>query len=289
VVPLPGAAEVLRPAVLAEGLQDGGDGGGALRRQVPADPPGLVQGDVQVEVPVGEPAAAGVVVGVGLEFPPGLVGGLGEELQVVEVRAGGGGLYQDLVGFLLEFLVVDAAGPAGDLLRPGDGERPGGGRGGGGVPGGASGGRRPWRPCGRGGFWRRARRRRWRSRWGRGRRRRRTAAGWSWSRRRAGSRSRRVAQGPRRGRGRRGRRRPGSSGRRRPPGWPAGRPRRCGSQCGSQRSTPHRGPRQGLRGGLARQSVGPHRHRSRRGWCRAGAVPREVDRRVRGWTDRRDT
>ena len=36
VVPLPGGAQVLGAAALAEGLQDGGDGGGALGGQVAA-------------------------------------------------------------------------------------------------------------------------------------------------------------------------------------------------------------------------------------------------------------
>ena len=81
--------------------------------------------------------------------------------QVVEVRARLGGVDEDLVGLGLEFLVVHAAGPASDLLRPRDRDPPrwwwrreeaGGG------PGGASGGRRPWRPCGPDVFSRRARR-----------------------------------------------------------------------------------------------------------------------------------
>jgi hypothetical protein len=86
VIALPGRAHVLRPAALAERLQHRGDRRRALRRQVPADPPGPVQRGVQAQGPVREPAAGRVVLGVGLPGPPGLVGGLGEELQVVEVR-----------------------------------------------------------------------------------------------------------------------------------------------------------------------------------------------------------
>jgi hypothetical protein len=77
VAPLPGGAQVLGAAALAEGFEDGGDGGGALGGEVAADPPGAVEGGLQVKVPVGEPTAAGVVVGVRLLRPPGLVGGLG--------------------------------------------------------------------------------------------------------------------------------------------------------------------------------------------------------------------
>jgi len=126
VVPLSGRPEVLRAAALAEGLDDGGDGGGALGGQVPCDVPGAVEGRVEQEVPVAEPAAAGVVVGVGLLRPPGLVGGLREELQVVQVRPGGGGVDEDAVGLGLELRVVDAARPAGERVRDA-GEAPAGG------------------------------------------------------------------------------------------------------------------------------------------------------------------
>ncbi len=129
VVALADGAEVVGAASFAEGFQDGGDGGGALGGQVAADPAGAVHGGVQEEVPVAEPAAVGVFVGVGLLGAPGLVGGLGDELQVVEAGAGGGGLDEDLVGLGLEVVVVDPAGPPGDLPRPRDRERPGGGGG----------------------------------------------------------------------------------------------------------------------------------------------------------------
>jgi hypothetical protein len=129
VVPLPRGPEVLGAAVLAEGLQDGGDRRRALGGQVAADPPGTVHRRVQVQVPVGEAAAAGVVVGVGLLRPPGLVRRLGEDPQIIEVRPGRRGVEEDLVGLGPEFLVVDAAGPPGDLPRPRHRHRPGGRRG----------------------------------------------------------------------------------------------------------------------------------------------------------------
>ena len=135
-----------------------------------------------------KPVPVGVFVGVGLPGAPGLVGGLGEELQVVEAGPGGGGLDEDLVGLGLEVVVVDPAGPPRDLPRPRDRQRAGGGGGvqaAGGGPGAASGGRRPWRPWARGGSWRRARRSWWRTRRRRGRHRRRTAAAARWPRRRA--------------------------------------------------------------------------------------------------------
>ena len=125
-VALPDGAEVLGAAAFAEGLQDGGDGGGALGGQVAADPPGAVQGGVEEEVPVAEASPAGVLVGVGLLGAPGLVGGLGDELEVVEAGAGGGGLDEDLVRLGLEVVVVDPAGPGGDLPRPRDRQAAGG-------------------------------------------------------------------------------------------------------------------------------------------------------------------
>jgi hypothetical protein len=79
-----------------------------------------------VQVPVAEAAAAGVVVGVGLLRPPRLVRGLGDDAQVVQVRAGRRGVEEDLVGLGLELLMVDPAGPPGDLPRPRHRHRPGG-------------------------------------------------------------------------------------------------------------------------------------------------------------------
>jgi hypothetical protein len=107
VVPLPGGAHVLRAAGLAECLQDGGDRRRALGGQVPADPPGPVQGRLQVQEPVPETPVAGLLVRVGLLDAPRLVGGLRDDLQIIQVRARRGGVHQDLVGFLLELLVVD--------------------------------------------------------------------------------------------------------------------------------------------------------------------------------------
>jgi len=66
VVALPDGAEVLGAAPFAEGLEDGGDGGGALGGQVAPEPPGAAHRNVEEEeVAVGEPAPAGVFVGVG--------------------------------------------------------------------------------------------------------------------------------------------------------------------------------------------------------------------------------
>ena len=128
-VALPDGAQVVGAAPFPERLQDGGDGRGALGGQVAPDPPRPVHRGVEEEVAVGEAAAGRVVVGVGLLRPPRLVGGLREELQVVQARPRRGRLDEDLVGLALELVVVDPPGPGGDLPRPGDGERPG--RGGG--------------------------------------------------------------------------------------------------------------------------------------------------------------
>ena len=100
-VALPDRAEVLRSPPLPERLQDGGDGGAALRRQGAADPPGTVQGGVEEEVAVSEALPAGVVFRVGFLRAPGLVGGLGQELEVVEAGPGGRRVDQDLVGLAL--------------------------------------------------------------------------------------------------------------------------------------------------------------------------------------------
>ena len=110
-VALLGGAQVLRPAALAEGVDDGGEGGRALGGQVAPDAPGLVEGGVEDEVAVAEPAPGRVLLRVGLLRPPRLVGGLGQQLQVVEVGPGGRGVDEDLVGLGLELVVVDPAGP----------------------------------------------------------------------------------------------------------------------------------------------------------------------------------
>ena len=128
-VALLGGPQVLRPPALAEGVDDGGEGGGALGGQVAPDMPGPVEGGVEDQVAVAEPAPGRVLLRVGLLRPPGLVGGLGQEVQVVQVRPGRGGLDQDLVGLGLELVVVDPAGPRGDLPRPRDRDGPGGGGG----------------------------------------------------------------------------------------------------------------------------------------------------------------
>ena len=128
-VALLGGAEVVGAAVLAEGVQDGGEGGRAFGGQVAPQVPGAVEGGVEDEGAVAEPLPGRVVVGVGLLRPPRLVGGLGQQLQVVEVGPGGRCVDEDVVGRGLEVVVVDPAGPGGDLPRPRDGDGAGGGRG----------------------------------------------------------------------------------------------------------------------------------------------------------------
>ena len=189
VVALLGGAEVLRPAGFAEGVDDGGEGGGALGGQVAPEVPGVVEGGVEDEVAVAEPAPGRVVLRVGLLRPPRLVRGLGQQLQVVQVRARLRCLDQDPVGLGLELVVVDAAGPGGDLPRPRDRHRPAGGR----LVQERVPAQQAHLPDGglrvlaaEAGPWRRARRRWWRSRRRRGRRRRRTGASARWPRRRAG-------------------------------------------------------------------------------------------------------
>jgi len=100
---------------------------GALGGEVPGDPPGVIQGGVDLEVSLALPAVIviGVVIRVGAAGAPGLVGGLGDDPQVIEVRAGRGGVQQDLVGLLAQFSGREAPGPGGDLPGPGPGQRPG--------------------------------------------------------------------------------------------------------------------------------------------------------------------
>src|SRR5579859_377685 len=98
VAALLGGPQVLRAAALAERVEDGGEGGGALGGQVAAQVAGVVEGGVEDQGPVAEPAPGRVVVGVGLLRPPRLVGGLRQQLQVIEVRARLGGVDEDLVG-----------------------------------------------------------------------------------------------------------------------------------------------------------------------------------------------
>src|SRR3984957_14590621 len=128
VVALLCGAQVLRPPAFPEGVDDGGEGGGALGGQVAPDAPGPVEGGVEDQVPVAEPPPGRVLLRVGLLRPPRLVGGLGQQLQVVEIGPGPGGLDQDAVGLGLELVVVDAAGPPRDLPRPRDRDAPAGGR-----------------------------------------------------------------------------------------------------------------------------------------------------------------
>ena len=55
------AAVVLRPQVLAEGVEDGLQRGGAPGGQVPADLPGAAQGGAEPQVPIIEPVLVLVV------------------------------------------------------------------------------------------------------------------------------------------------------------------------------------------------------------------------------------
>jgi len=57
VEPLPRAAQILRPPPFAEGLQDRGDGRGALRGEVADEAAGAVQGGVELHEPVAEASA----------------------------------------------------------------------------------------------------------------------------------------------------------------------------------------------------------------------------------------
>ena len=110
-VALLGGAQVFGAAGFAEGVDDGVEGGGALGGQVASDVAGVVEGGVEDEVPVAEPAPGRVLLGVGLLRPPRLVGGLGQQLQVVQVGSRLGGVDEDAVGLGLELVVVDPAGP----------------------------------------------------------------------------------------------------------------------------------------------------------------------------------
>ena len=236
VEPLRRGAVVLRAALLAEGLQHRGDGGGALGGQVAGEAPGAVHGGVELQEPVLEAFAGRVLVGV--LGAPGLVGGLGDDPQPVQVRPRPRGLEQDPVGVALQVLVADPAGPGGHLPRPRDRDRPA--RGGlveEGVagPAGASGGRRPWRPCAPGRSCRPARRRCLRTRRRRGRCRRRTAAAARSAPPPGRRGSRRPAPAPRRTRPRPGHGRPGSSGSRSSHGPRAALPAR--SRTPSRRGT----------------------------------------------------
>ena len=167
-----------------------------------------------------EAFAGRVVVGVG--GAPGLVGGLGDDPQPVQVRSGLGGLEQDLVGVLAasprrrSWPVQPAISRAHEIDdRPRRRPRR---LAAGACRGGASGGRWPWRLCGPGRSGPRARRRWWRTRQRRGRCRRRTGAAARSAPRPARTRSPRSRPGPPRTRRRPARARPGSSGSRRPPG-----------------------------------------------------------------------
>jgi hypothetical protein len=112
VVPLALTPGVFRPGFLAQRFEDGLQRGGALRRQVTLHPPGAVQGQVQPQPPVTEPA---IIIGVragaaALHF-------LGQPGQVRQVRAADGGGQQDRVRVRL-LILGELAGPGADLPRP---------------------------------------------------------------------------------------------------------------------------------------------------------------------------
>ncbi len=116
---------ILRAAFLPEGFQDGLHGGGAFGGEVAGDPAGVVEGGVEPQVPLPVPpvivVGAGVVVGA--TGPPRLVGGLRDDLQVIQVRAGGGGVEEDPVGLLAQVPGGEPPGPGGDLPGPGPRKR----------------------------------------------------------------------------------------------------------------------------------------------------------------------
>ena len=114
-------AVVFGAAFLPERLDHRGDRGGAFRGEVAGDPPGAVDGGVELQEAVLEAFAGRVVVGVG--GAPGFVGGLGDDPQPVQVGPGPGGLQQDLVGVGPHLLVADPPGPVGHLPRPRGGHR----------------------------------------------------------------------------------------------------------------------------------------------------------------------
>jgi hypothetical protein len=114
VEPLPLGADILQAGLLAERLQDGLDGGGAFRGEVPADHAGALERGPDLHVPVVEP----VIIGVGPGGAPFLLRHRGDDPQVIPGGARGRGLHQDLDGLRAQL--------RGELLRPfGDRHRPG--------------------------------------------------------------------------------------------------------------------------------------------------------------------
>ena len=95
VEPLVLAPVVLRAALLAERLEDGGHGCGALGGQVAPDHARAAERGAQLEVAVPE---VEVLVGVGPRGAPLLDRGGGDRRQVLQRRPGRGRLEQDLVG-----------------------------------------------------------------------------------------------------------------------------------------------------------------------------------------------
>ncbi len=115
VVALGLGAVVVGAGLLAQGLQDRLQGGGALRGQVAAEAARAVDRGAELQVPVIE-AVVGVV-GVGLLRPPFLVGGLGDDGEVFQAGAGRGGVGQQPVDVVAP-AGRELAGPAGDLVGP---------------------------------------------------------------------------------------------------------------------------------------------------------------------------
>ena len=112
VAALGGGAGVLGAGFLAEGVQDGLQGGGAPAGQVAVQFPGPAQRGGQPQRPVGEPAVA-VAVRAGGPAPD-LLGQVGQGGQV---RAAGGGGEQDHVRVAAAFC-GEQVGPLGDLPGP---------------------------------------------------------------------------------------------------------------------------------------------------------------------------
>ena len=105
-------AGVFGPGFLAEGVQDGLQGGGRGRGQVGVQAAGAAEGGGQPQGAVIEPVA-----GVGVRAGGAAADLLGEAGQAVQVGAAAGGGEQDDVG-VGAVLLGELVGPGGDLPRP---------------------------------------------------------------------------------------------------------------------------------------------------------------------------
>ena len=111
VVALGGGAGVFGACLLAQGVQDGAERGGALRGQVAPEFPGAAQGDIEPQAAVGEPVGVAVRAG---QVAAHLLGQGGQAGQVSAARRGG---EQDRVGGGA-VVFGQQVGPVADLPRP---------------------------------------------------------------------------------------------------------------------------------------------------------------------------